>query len=106
MENVNHPAHYNQEGRKECIYEMVDMFGYQYTIEWCIITAYKYYYRAGEKENNSFQQDISKALWYLGWAREHLLEVKDEEALRRIIYHGGFVSDCITTMLTNKIKEV
>lgn len=70
-EQVNHPSHYNREGRKECIDEMVEKYGVADTILWCIMTADKYLYRAGTKDGNSEDQDLKKAMWYVRWAREH-----------------------------------
>ena len=59
---VNHPSHYNLPDRKECIDEMIDIYGLKDVAKWCEITAYKYKYRAGHKD--SFTQDIQKATWY------------------------------------------
>lgn len=98
IEYVNHPNHYNKKGRKECIEEMCDIFGVTATVQWAIITAHKYLYRAGDKEGNSYEQEISKAKWYLEWANNHLhmcgkLEiiqystVKDE--LKKEVYKHG-----------------
>lgn len=70
-EQVNHPSHYNQEGRMECIDEMVLFFGEGFVCSWCILTAYKYLYRAGNKDSNPKEQDIAKAKWYLDWAKSH-----------------------------------
>lgn len=64
MEYVNHPDHYQKEGRKECIVEMQDRFGSYITIIFDLTNAYKYLYRAGLKENNSIEQEIAKARWY------------------------------------------
>lgn len=69
-EKVNHPKHYNQPGKKECIDEMVELFGLQATLDFCYLNCYKYLYRAGHKEGNSRTQDIDKARWYFRWARE------------------------------------
>lgn len=69
-EQVDHPAHYIQPGRRECIEEMRIVFGDDAVRQWCIMTAYKYRYRAGNKENNSAEQDHSKAEWYLDYATE------------------------------------
>lgn len=44
-EAVNHPAHYNMEGRKECIEEMVDIFGVEEVKAFCKLNVYKYRYR-------------------------------------------------------------
>ena len=64
-EHVNNPKHYNTEGRYECIVEMIKMFGEQKVKDWCRLTAYKYYYRAGQKPENDREQDYAKAKWYL-----------------------------------------
>lgn len=69
-EQVNHPAHYNIPGRKECIEEMIDKWGSELTAIWCEMTAYKYEYRAGLKDGNSKEQDTAKRDWYLHKAME------------------------------------
>ena len=66
-EQVNHPAHYNIEGRKECIVEMEEKYGAYTTAVFCLMNAYKYLYRAGTKDDNSEEQDIAKAKWYFDW---------------------------------------
>ena len=70
VEQVNHPIHYNAPGRKECIEEMVDEWGEQMTAVWCEMTAYKYTYRAGTKDDNPEEQDLAKRDWYLEKAKE------------------------------------
>ena len=67
-EMVNHPSHYNLPNRKECIDEMIDIYGIKDVAKWCEITAYKYKYRAGHK--GSVVEDMSKASWYIDKARE------------------------------------
>ena len=67
-EMVNHPSHYNLPNRKECIDEMIDIYGLKDVAKWCEITAYKYKYRAGHK--GSVIEDMSKAAWYITKARE------------------------------------
>lgn len=67
-EAVNHPKHYQKEGRKECIKEMEERFGLRETGAFALLSAYKYLYRAGEKEGNSKRQDIEKARWYFNYA--------------------------------------
>lgn len=62
FEMVNHPSHYNLPDRKECIDEMIDIYGLKDVAKWCEITAYKYKYRAGHK--GSVTEDMSKAAWY------------------------------------------
>lgn len=65
---VNHPSHYNLLDRKECIDEMIDIYGLKDVAKWCEITAYKYKYRAGHK--GSVVEDMDKAAWYIIKARE------------------------------------
>ena len=60
-EQVNHPEHYNIPGRKECWDEFVDKFGPRFTFVWCLMTAQKYLYRKGLKDNNPEEQDLNKA---------------------------------------------
>lgn len=69
-ELVNHPAHYNAPGRKECIEEMIDIWGREQTAIWCEMTAYKYDYRAGTKEGEPDERDMAKRKWYLDKAKE------------------------------------
>lgn len=66
-EQVNHPVHYNIEGRKECIVEMEEKYGAYVTAIFCLMNSYKYLYRAGIKEGNSAEQDRAKAKWYFDW---------------------------------------
>lgn len=60
--NVNHPKHYNIPGRKECIEEMLDIFGVEKVMAFCELNAYKYKYRH-EMKNGA--EDLAKAEWYL-----------------------------------------
>ena len=62
MSNVNHPKHYNIEGRKECIEEMIDIFGVQDVMVFCKLNAYKYRYR---HELKNGREDLDKAAWYM-----------------------------------------
>ena len=68
MSVVDHPSHYQRDGRKECIVEMQECFGSYITILFDLTNAYKYLYRAGCKENNPEDQDIAKARWYYNHA--------------------------------------
>ena len=61
-EQVNHPSHY--QGKMECIDAMVEQFGMEKVEDFCEINAFKYLWRAGEKEGNSKEQDEAKARWY------------------------------------------
>lgn len=80
-EQVNHPSHYNLPGRKECIEEMVDIFGKEAVGSWCLITAYKYAYRAGEKDGNSADQDRAKINWYLSW---YMINIGPDEKYHQV----------------------
>lgn len=61
MSNVDHPAHYNRPGRKECINEMLDVFGIEATRSFCLLNRYKYLYRHDLKNGS---EDLNKAAWY------------------------------------------
>lgn len=67
-EQVNHPEHYNIPGRKECWDEFIDKFGPKYTFVWCLMTAQKYLYRKGLKDDNPEEQDLNKAQAYFAKA--------------------------------------
>lgn len=58
---VNHPSHYNN-GGMECIDEMVLIFGIEATMHFCLLNAWKYRYRAINKNG---QQDVDKSHWYI-----------------------------------------
>lgn len=66
---VNHPDHYKQ-GGKECIEVMIDEFGVRDVIAFCRLNAFKYQWRAGKKEGNSYSQDMAKAEWYNEYAEK------------------------------------
>lgn len=71
-DSVNHPKHYQKPGRKECIQEMIDKYGRSITADFCLGNAYKYIYRAGEKDGSSKKEDIAKANWYITFVEQHL----------------------------------
>lgn len=68
MEQVTHPAHYNLDGRKECWDEMEEQFGRLPTIMFCLLSAYKYIYRAGNK--GDAEKDLEKAEVFINHAYE------------------------------------
>lgn len=68
-EQVNHPAHYQKDG-KECIDVMIEKFGVQAVIDFCICNDFKYKWRAGKKNGNTSEQDLAKAAWYRNKAKE------------------------------------
>lgn len=55
------PSHYNIKGRKECIEEMLDLFGFEYVKAFCLLNVQKYLYRHEQKNG---QEDINKAKAY------------------------------------------
>lgn len=59
---VNHPPHYNRENAKQCIDEMVLLFGPVETASFCKLNAWKYRYRAMGKNG---EQDLAKSDWYI-----------------------------------------
>ena len=60
---IDHPAHYNVEGKKECIVEMEEKFGPLLVKVFDLMNAYKYLYRAGYKWSKD--EDLQKANWYV-----------------------------------------
>lgn len=64
---VSHPNHYKAHA-KECIVEMLILFGLDNFVAFCQMNAWKYRYRAGNKANNSADQDNAKADRYIEYA--------------------------------------
>lgn len=58
---VNHPQHY-ADSKVECIDAMVQVFGKEAVMNYCLINSFKYEWRRKDKDNES--QDVQKALWY------------------------------------------
>lgn len=71
-EMVKHPSHYNKAGRKECIVEMEEKYGAETTAVFCLMSAYKYLYRAGDKIDNPMEQDRNKARFYYDYTNKLL----------------------------------
>lgn len=82
MEAVNHPAHYNIPGRKECIDEMLDLYGLDAVLNFCVLNSYKYLYR---HELKNGQEDLDKAKWY----QDKGLELAKSSGKIRIAEHYG-----------------
>ena len=78
---VRHPAHYQKEDRMECWDEIRTIFGREIQFGFLIGSAYKYSYRAGEKEGNPKEQDIAKIREYLKKAREEKLTMFEEDMI-------------------------
>ena len=66
QEQVNHPAHYGGEDNPYEAIKVIDAWN----LDFCLGNVVKYISRAGKKGNNSKEQDLKKALWYL----EHEIE--------------------------------
>ena len=82
-DNVNHPNHYNAPGRKECIVEMLELFGTEKVQAFCELNAYKYHYRHEAKNG---QEDLDKAKWYE--EKQSYLEATDRRF--QIASHYGY----------------
>ena len=67
VDKVNHPPHYQKNG-KECIEVMEEQFGPKAVYWFCWLNSFKYRWRAGFKEGNSYEQDLAKAKWYTDYA--------------------------------------
>ena len=69
-EMVNHPSHYNN-GDMECIDAMVGAYGKDEVAIFSKISAFKYLWRLGHKDEEA--QEIGKIKWYL----DKYLELKE-----------------------------
>lgn len=59
---VNHPKHYCRDDAMECIDEMLLIFGEEAVKHFCLCNAWKYRYRAADKNG---EEDLKKSDWYL-----------------------------------------
>lgn len=75
-EKVNHPAHYNAEGKEECIVYIEKKYDAETVFDACLFNIEKYMYRKGNKTGNSEEQDYQKALWYANYAVELVIQKK------------------------------
>ena len=64
---INKPAHYNREGAMQCIEEMLVLFGTQAVMDFCRCNAWKYRYRASDKNG---QEDLAKSDVYMKWYKQ------------------------------------
>ena len=67
---IDHPAHY--QGEYECIDLMREIFGDEAVRHFCICNAYKYRFRAGNKQGAAANDDIAKAEWYERYVMEKI----------------------------------
>ena len=65
--SINHPTHYKLNDR-ECINEMLVLFGPEMVRTFCTLNAWKYRYRAGAKQSESSASDLAKADRYIEYA--------------------------------------
>lgn len=75
IEKVNHPKHYNRPNGMECIDEMVLIFGIQEAKTFCKLNAWKYRYRAADKNG---KEDLEKSDWYIQKYKELCKQQQDE----------------------------
>ena len=73
---VNHPNHYNVQGRKECIIELEEMFGTEAVIVFCVLNKYKYLYR---HELKGGKEDLQKAEWYENYSKKLYKKVEKND---------------------------
>ena len=73
VDMVNRPPHYCREDAMECIDEMELVFGIKAVKYFCLCNAWKYRYRAADKNG---EEDIRKSDWYLRKYKE--LDAKKE----------------------------
>ena len=62
ISQVEHPKHYNRKSAMECIEEMEMLFGKEETKIFCKLNAWKYRYRAADKNG---EEDLKKSDWYI-----------------------------------------
>lgn len=93
---VNHPAHYTRENAMECIDEMILIYGINATKYFCLLSAHKYRYRAGEKGDAlAAVRDKRKSDWYI----KKYKELKELEAnQKRNSLTLDSTNSCISTM--------
>lgn len=103
IEQVNHPAHYQNNG-KECIDLMKEKYGLRATINFCILNAFKYIFRCGKKEGNPDYQELNKAEWYLNWADKHIV-FSDIESLANILELKNKINNLRRDIETNGINN-
>ena len=64
---INHPRHYCREGAMESIDEMLLLFGAEAVKGFCVCNAWKYRYRAADKNG---EEDMRKSDWYISKYKE------------------------------------
>ena len=59
---VNSPKHY-QAGNLECIDIMLELYGKDAVLHFCMLNSFKYQFRCNMK--NNCKEDLAKSRWYL-----------------------------------------
>lgn len=77
---VNHPKHYERAGAMGCIDEMRMIFGALPVYHFCICNAWKYRYRAANKNG---AEDIAKSDWYMAKAKKLKEEIELDDLCGR-----------------------
>jgi len=68
MSETDHPAHYGGDTEYEAIKVMEAWHGPEAVRWFCILSAEKYFSRAGKKIGESMAKDLRKAAWYTEYA--------------------------------------
>jgi len=66
-EKIDHPKHY----RKESGIEVIDAI-YAWNLDFALGNAIKYIARCGLKGDNTSEEDLKKAIWYLNFKLKNL----------------------------------
>ena len=82
-DSVSRPDYYSAHA-KECIVEMLILFGLDNFIAFCQMNAWKYRYRAGRKIGNAYDYDNAKADRYIEYAARAREIVEDNLPLSRL----------------------
>lgn len=61
---------------------MQERYGAEYTAVFALLSAYKYGYRAGDKEGNPGERDMGKAEWYSEYVDDKLLPYIEDAVLK------------------------
>lgn len=75
------PSHYKTQGR-ECIDEMLAVYGPEPVYWFCVLNVHKYRYRANSRHGQDRTNDLAKADRYIELAEQYR-ELMEEEALWR-----------------------
>lgn len=61
-DRVDHPEHYKA-GDLECLDVMLDLYGRDAVLHFCMLNSFKYQWRCNKKDN--CKEDLKKARWYM-----------------------------------------